>query len=509
MYRWIAPILATSLMLTGCASTRIKNEHLARWVPDAGYPTPTQMPGQRSGDLLLFVAFSGGGTRAAALSYGVLERLRDTRIRIDGRERRLLDEVDIVSGVSGGAFPAAYFALYGDWIFRDFEPRFLKNDVQGELVARLFDPGNWVRQFSPFYSRWQIASEYYDQELFHGATFGDLARRPGPYMLINATDLSTGGRFAFNQGYFDMICSDLSKFPLSVAVTASSAIPVLFTPITLENYAGTCGYQPSPSLEHSLNDPGSPLRRRAYARQRQAYLEPNRHRYVHLVDGGISDNLGLREPFDLVVKEGPDLGAVLREAGHAGVRDIVFLVVNSQIETAYSGAIADLSPALSDVLNAVTSVQIDRYNFETLELVQTTFDRWTRELSRPDHPVNFHLIQVSFDDVENEEQRRYFHNLPTSFFLEPTDVDRLSAAGSDLLGRNPAFQHLVAHLNGVCGPDGRPAADCGDTPAPVAKQPPAVEQCRRKPGGCATQPSSVNRPTNGRAAAITRQGRHP
>lgn len=130
-----------------CAGSNLKNEPLNRWAPKAGYAT--------------------------AFSYGVLEQLRDTRVVIAGNRRRLLDEVDIISGVSGGSFPAAYYALYGEWIFLDFEARFLKSDIQGALVGRLLNPKNGARQFSPFFGRWEIAAEYYDEALFHGATFGD------------------------------------------------------------------------------------------------------------------------------------------------------------------------------------------------------------------------------------------------------------------------------------------------------------------------------------------------
>lgn len=459
--RGIPWLLAVTLALAACSGSRLRNEHLAHWKPNAGYPTPAQVAGNRSGDLLLFVAFSGGGTRAAALSYGVLEELRDTPLPGAGRRHRLLDEIDVISGVSGGSFPAAYYALYGDWIFKDFESRFLKNDVQGELVARLFDPGNWIKQFSPFYSRWEIAAEYYDEELFHGATFGDLAGRPGPYVLINSTDLSTGNRFAFNQSYFDMICSDLAKFPLSVAVTASSAVPVVFTPITLQNFAGSCGYQPLSWLNSSVADPKSPVRRRIYAKQRLSLLDATQRRYVHLLDGGISDNLGIREPYDLVIKEGPNLARVLQETGHPDVRDIVFLVVNSQTEPVYSWAISDLSPAISDVLGAVTSVQIDRYNFETLDLVQSAFDKWTRELSTAEHPVRFHMIQVSFDDLQDDQRRRYFNNLPTNFSLPPEDVDQLRSAGREILRTNSDFRALMNRLSSRC-PETRAAGAPSD-----------------------------------------------
>lgn len=449
-FRFGGLLLALALAVAGCAGSRLKNEPLARWSPDAGYPTRLQFAGDRSGDLLLFVAFSGGGTRAAAFAYGVLEQLRDTPIVMTGKRRRLLDEVDIISGVSGGSFPAAYYALYGDWIFRDFESRFLKNDVQGELVGRLFNPANWVRQFSPFYGRWELAAEYYDETLFHGATFGDLMNKRGPYVLINATDLSTGNRFSFSQGNFDLICSDLTRFPLSAAVTASSAVPVVFSPITLQNHAGTCGYHGMAWLDQATSDQDSSARRRAYARQRQSFLDSKHRRYIHLLDGGISDNLGIREPYDRVMREGsPDLSKVLADFAHPNVRDIVFLVVNSQTEPEYSWAISDLSPTLADILAAVTSVQIDRYNLETIELVRGAFQKWTDELSTRGRPVTFQMIQVGFDDVRDEAQRRYLHNLPTNFALPAADVDRLRASARTLLKINRGFRDLVERYSGT------------------------------------------------------------
>lgn len=135
---------------------------------------------QRSSDILLFVAFSGGGTRAAAFSYGVLEELRDTRIHRDGKDIRLLDEIDAISSVSGGSFTAAYYCLFGDRIFEDYEELFLKRNVQKSLVHSMLNPTNWFRLLASGFDRTELAVDYYDRNIFRGRTFGDLLASPGP-----------------------------------------------------------------------------------------------------------------------------------------------------------------------------------------------------------------------------------------------------------------------------------------------------------------------------------------
>lgn len=102
---------------------------------------------------------------------------------------------------------------------------------------------------------------------------------------------------------------------------------------------------------------------------------------------------------------------------------------------------------LPDILGAVTSFQINRYNFETIDIVRANFDQWSRELSTPGNPVDFHMIQVSFDDEKDERQRHFFNNLPTSFSLAPEQVEKLKAAGRQLLKANPGFQRLARKLS--------------------------------------------------------------
>ena len=127
-------IAASSLfvLLAACASRGVIVNTPLQADSDHSYSLLNEGENDRdTGDTALMLAFSGGGTRAAALSYGVLLELRDSG---------LLDEVDFISSVSGGSFTAAYYGLYGDRIFEDFEEAFLRQDVEGTLFRKLFNP---------------------------------------------------------------------------------------------------------------------------------------------------------------------------------------------------------------------------------------------------------------------------------------------------------------------------------------------------------------------------------
>ena len=131
----------------------------SRGRPHTGYRFETRQAQDKDKQNLVVLAFSGGGTRAAAFSYGVLEFLRKTEIVGPKDTARLLDEVDVITGVSGGSFTALAYGLYGDKLFTDYEQRFLKRDVQGEIVSRSFSPANWGKLGSTAWGRSELASE--------------------------------------------------------------------------------------------------------------------------------------------------------------------------------------------------------------------------------------------------------------------------------------------------------------------------------------------------------------
>jgi len=431
--------------ISGCASWTPANVPLERADPAHGYRPSRPEQFRDSGRVVITLAFSGGGTRAAAFAYGVLEELRDTEVVIAGERKRLVDEVDTISGVSGGSFPAAYYGLYGDRIFEDFESNFLKRNVQGALIRQIFKPKNFFRLMTPAMSRSELASQFYDKHLFHGATFRDLREAHGPRIYINATDLSHGNRFTFGQGQFDVICSDLDEFRISRAVASSSAVPGLLSPITLENYAGSCGYEHSEVVEEALESRTSDPRRYRAAKTYSDYQNEKKRPYVHLVDGGISDNLGLRASLDMSAATGGF--DKLRELMGIQVPDHVLLVVvnaetdpNPQIDS------EPLPPSLMVLMNAVSGGQIRRYNFETLILAQEAINGIARDLSTPEQAVVGHFVEISFDAIVDEEQRHYFKSLPTSFVLQDEEVDRLREAGRLLLRNSEAFQGLLSQL---------------------------------------------------------------
>ncbi|HSQ91432.1 MAG TPA: patatin-like phospholipase family protein, partial [Nitrospiraceae bacterium] len=250
----------------GCEYVRpTVNAPLPQWDPTYGYRS-ANLPPSRTGSsdsLFIVASFSGGGARASALSYGVLRELARTPIVWEGSPKRLVDELNIINALSGGSFTAAYYALYGDRIFHDFEYRFLRKDWESELRARIFrSPSNWFRMWSPYFGRAHVFSELLDEALFDGHTFGDLvSRHQRPLIFLHASDMATLSRFEFNQRQFDLICSDLSQLPLSIATASSSALPLVLSPISMKNYAGQCGFHLPTQLR--TESPTSWGRRRA------------------------------------------------------------------------------------------------------------------------------------------------------------------------------------------------------------------------------------------------------
>lgn len=440
-HRRAAGLLLASA-LAGCAHYPV-NAKLDHYTPTAGYRLENLAAGDNSGSLLLVLTFSGGGTRAAALAYGVLEQLQHTDIVWEGRRKRLLDEVDLISAVSGGSYTAAYYGLYRELLFTDFESDFLLRNVQGQLTRKLLAPINLMRTTSPTLGRSDLVAEYLDRHLFHGATFGDLQQRGRPFVLLNASDMSLGTRFEFTQDQFDLLCSDLTGYPLARAVAASSAVPVVFSPLTLRNYAGSCGYREPAWVQAALDRRAASARRYYQAGEWRSYLDRTRRPYVHLLDGGISDNTGLRALLDRTSAEDAPR-QLTRALGVSTLRKVVLIMVSAETRP---GRLLDRSeavPGVFQVIRHVKDIPIGRYSFETTELFKAHFEALARANGEAD--TSFYLAEVTFEALADPVERKRYTDIPTSFALPAQDVDALRQLAGRLLRESPGYRRLLDDL---------------------------------------------------------------
>jgi NTE family protein len=462
-WRVAAPALLVLIAIAGCA-TRPVNPPLTQTSTDTGYTFQTRQKHFKSEENLVILAFSGGGTRAAAFSYGVLELLRRTEVVTkSGRKAHMIDAVDVITGVSGGSFTALAYGLYGDKLFLDYEQRFLKRDVQGELISRALNPVNWGALSSTAWGRSELAAQLYDEILFNGATFGDLDRSDGPFIMASATDISTGGRVVFSQNIFNAFCSNLDEVRLSRAAAASSAVPVVLSSVTINNYGGTCNFATPPWAKAFLDSPDPPrpaARVLRELREGQGYADSKARPYIHLVDGGVSDNVGMRGVLDALQ---------LLEALHGEgvptpldrVRRIVVFVVNSLSSPPTNWDEKESPPGTFDILMKATGVPIDHYSYEAVELLKDIEARWEtarriRDLAgcsaNPQSPVcaairvpdaEIYAIDVSFAALKDDNERDFLNKQPTSFVLTPEAVDRLRAAAGTIILASPEFQRLL------------------------------------------------------------------
>jgi NTE family protein len=465
MTRWRTPsllALAVFLLLVGCAHRPI-NPPITQADPKYGYRYLTRPQYTSGSENMVVLAFSGGGTRAAAFSYGVLEFLRDTEVTGPKGKARLLDVVGVITGVSGGSFTALAYGLYGDKLFDDYEKRFLKRDVQGEITSRTISPAYWPSLWSSGWGRSEMAADLYDEILFNGATFGDLDRGKGPLIIPAVTDITTGARLTFTQQSFDAMCSDLSAVRLSRAAAASSAVPVVLSPVTLNNYGGTCGYAPPSWIKPFVDadDPPRPAARATRHIKEEAEFGDGVNRpYIHVVDGGVSDNLGMRSVLDtLELMEALHLIGQPTPLDH--IRRIVVFVVNSMSSPKTQWDKSESPPGTIEILLKATGVPIDHYSYEATELLRDKQARWnsmkrlrksaafaankdpavTAALRTPEATI--YAIDVSFAALKDKAEIDYLNELPTSFTLPDEAVDRLRAAAGKAIMASPDFQRLL------------------------------------------------------------------
>jgi NTE family protein len=440
--------LLIAALLAGCATSPVTNERLAEFDPDAGYRMMNTPPGSKnSNELFVVLTFSGGGTRAAAFSYGALETLRDTEITWKGERRSLLDEVDVISSVSGGSVTAAYYGLYRERIFEDFSDNVLYADLQRDFLDQILSWSTYFRIPSPGYTRLDVIAETLSAKIYGRQTFQELImQNRRPFIIINATDITLANRFGFTQDQFDHLYADLSTFEVGHAVAASSAVPGVVTPMILRNFERGEDYRMPEWADTALerHDVSSIAYKQAQTLER--YGDPER-RYIHLADGGLSDNLGLRPIIQgLLQVEQPVHGPL--ENTLEGTERIVIITVNAKVETARPWNYKEEPLNLFKALFAATITPLDNHTDTEIMYTQLLVDSMQREADagRINGPNEFHFVEIAFDYIEDKNQRERLKSLPTSLRLPREDVDLLRKSARQILQQHPEFQRVLEEL---------------------------------------------------------------
>lgn len=433
-------------LLSACSTAHyFINPRLEAEKGESAYAMRNLGPQGNTDSLLVLVAISGGGYRAAALGYGVLAALRDTPIEWEGAKRTMLDEVDFITGVSGGALIAAYFMTFREETFTRFEREVLALDLQHHVLARTLSPRGLWRQTSRRFGRGDVLAELLDEHVFKGKTYGDVPRRR-PMGIINATDLEFGGRFEFSQDQFDHVCADLDAFPVSRAVAASMAVPLLLSPVTLWNYTNDC-----------------PLARQPLVLKSQA----GRSRYIHLLDAGLADNTGVQTPLELISVRGGIIESA-KAAGLSGIKKRVFIIVNAQANEKFDEDSLPDTPTLLRQLRAVVDVPIDRYSAASIELLKQEVVRWRADLRAASdeqlggivsRDTDFFVIEVSLSAPPPDFDIRALSGIPTSLRISEPQSKALQRYARQALESNPEWKHLM----GLVRPASAGTSDSGSS----------------------------------------------
>ena len=417
------------------------------------------------GELYIGLAFSGGGMRATAFAYGMLEELR-AQGAATGTPNGLLDQVRLVSGVSGGSVMAAELGLKGPAGLAGFRERFLITDAETYMTTSGLNPLTILKGVAGGVNGRDTFGRYLDEALFHGATFADLRRRSKIKTWINATDMANNTPFLFSPETFDALCSDLSKVRLSEAVAASAAYPLVFTPIVLQAHQGACTYREPDWLTAARYNPEATAAMRAHARALESYTNPDEVKFVKLLDGGITDNFGTT---GLAVERARAQVpfAPLTEAEAVKLTRMLFLVANAGVSKDYDWTKRVPGPggvglAMSIASSAMAAASRSGYDsmrgelrFWEAELIEWRCALPLAEVRRlrgstsgwDCKDVKLFVGEASFASLP-ATMRDALDQVPTRLSLRTEDVDRVIEAGRLATRMTPEFNGFLASLAG-------------------------------------------------------------
>lgn len=206
-------------------------------------------PGRVADGQTLAVTLSGGGFRATLAALGVLRFLADTD---------LLGRVRFVSSVSGGSIANGLLACrWSDLRATSFSPAAVQDLVIEPVVRSISGSSMKAELVRNVWraigrrTRTDVLADVLDRRFFDGCTLESLD--PGCRFVINAANITTGVRFAFERDVLgDYVVGRVrtagTGLRVATAVAASAAVPGAFPPLALRGLGFPCPERGDPQL---------------------------------------------------------------------------------------------------------------------------------------------------------------------------------------------------------------------------------------------------------------------
>lgn len=471
--RWLRVVIGALVLATCGEANPPMNAPLLAGFNAAPAPVAAQ-----ADDVYIGVAFSGGGHRATAFAFGVLEELRS--VVAEDPEHGLAGRVRFVAGVSGGAVIGTWFALHGPDGLAGFRERYLLSDAERYMLPNGLDPETLARGLGQGLNTRDTFARALDETLFRGARFAALDGATAVNLRIVASDVASAAPFVFDSTTFDALCSDLSRLPLSEAVAASAAFPVIFSPFVIEAHRRSCDFTLPPALAVARDNRQAHPALRLLAETIARYADPTEIRSVRLLDGGMTDSYGTTG--FLAARADGGL-APMTPVEAVRVRRILFLAVDAAHDNwritdslLPSGRLlgltlyglsqrlsdnggGDLDPLLAG--RAITATTTGSYATLSAAMVlwrqeivawRCGLDAEQLDSLYPDRPEDWDCrdLHVHVDEIGLERLplalRDRMNDVPTRLVLSADEVDIAIAAGRIALRRAPAY---VGFLQGI------------------------------------------------------------
>lgn len=418
---WVL-FIAVLFFLQGCTSFSATNKRL---VQANTIQSPTRAATKASfvveedrgshQKALVILSLSGGGSRAAYWSASIMLALQEV-YKDEGLD--ILKEVDIISSVSGGSLPAAYYVLSRDpedlsgkvKSNRKWHPRTVKKlmtrNYRSKWLRNWFWPYNIVRFWFTAFDRTDIMAQTLTDNMFDVKTIGfDLRFKDlnpeRPYIVLNATNGTKGSfgeQFTFTHEDFVRINSDINRYEVGRAVMASATFPAVFNYMTLKNYKESTG----------------------------------KKKYVHLFDGGVHDNLGLQSVQKII------------EKNEAKYKKIIIILADAYTKSqGVDNKQCDPRKFFDYAVDLNFMDGVDSLLSANRDGIIKNFKDQLKDLTH--HEVLFYHIQ--FSDSSDRRNRKKLNSIKTDFKIEKEGVAAIeTAVGNIIVKENKCLQAIKEML---------------------------------------------------------------